>query len=172
MRYFEVGIIVNTQGIKGEVRVIPTNDDVSRFEMFKTVYVLRNEVLTAYTVERSRLHKQFVILKFKEVTDMNEAEKLKGCSVKIAESDVVPLDEDEYFYGDLYGIEVFAEDGERIGELKEILSTGANDVYIIDDQKSKGGRLLIPATKEFIVQVDIKGRKMTVRIADGLRDVK
>jgi len=167
MKYFEIGKIVNTQGIKGEVRIISSSFDEKRFELLETVEVfIRNEI-RILTIENVRYHKQFVIIKFKEVSDMTQAEKLKTGVIKVTEDKALPLGADEYYISDLYGMEVRTAEGEYLGKLKDIMFTGANDVYVVGDEGTK--EILIPAIKQCIKEVNIEKREMVVTLLEGLR---
>ncbi len=162
---FEIGKIVNTQGIKGVVRVIPMTDDIKRFELLKSVYVCgkQDEV---YEIENVSYHKQFVLIKFKGVDDMTTAEnKLKNKMLKIDDEDALPLNEDEYYIRDLIGCSVFTKDGEEFGEVKDILFTGANDCYVV---KHEGKDVLIPAIKQCVLDIDIENKKITIELLKGL----
>ncbi len=162
---FEIGKIVNTQGIKGEVRALPHTDNINRFKKLKSVYVCTKKENKLMDIEKVRFHKQFVVIKFKDINDMNEAEKLKECMLKVDEEDAIKLEEDEYFIRDLYGINVFDEEHIAIGVLKDIIFTGANDVYVIE---TEDGEFLLPAIKQCIIDINIKENKMIVHILEGL----
>jgi 16S rRNA processing protein RimM len=165
-RYFVVGEIVNTQGIKGEVRVIPHTDDITRFELLDEILVEKKGKLEKYAIEGVRYHKQFVLLKFKGVDDMTTAEKLKTCMLKIPESQALPLEEGEYYIRDLYDLKVIDEDGAEIGILHDILFTGANDVYIVRPKTGKD--IYLPAIKSCVLNVNLDEGTMTVHIPEGL----
>lgn len=168
-KYFVVGKIVNTQGIKGEVRVLPTTDDVSRFELLDFVYVDKKGNIQKYEIENVRYHKQFVIIKFKGIDDMTAGETLKNTEVKITEDMALPLGEDEYYISDLYSMEVVTDDGELLGTIQDIIFTGANDVYVVRNDESEKSEILIPAIKQCILNVDKENNKMTVKLLEGLR---
>lgn len=171
-KYFVVGKIVNTQGIKGEVRVLPTTDDVSRFELLDFVYVDKKGNIQKYEIENVRYHKQFVIIKFKGIDDMTAGETLKNTEIKITEDMALPLGEDEYYISDLYSMEVVTDDGELLGTIQDIIFTGANDVYVVrndESEKSEKSEILIPAIKQCILNVDKENNKMTVKLLEGLR---
>ena len=153
--YFVIGDVVNTQGIKGEVRVIPCTDDESRFELLDSVFLEQRGKMTEYYIENVRYHKQFVLLKFEGVDDMTP-------------EDALPLEEGEYYIRDLYDMNVVTDEGENLGIIKDILFTGANDVYVVKPEKGKD--ILIPAIKECILDVDVENKKMTVKLLKGLRD--
>ena len=165
--YFVVGNIVNTQGIKGEVRVMPTVDDVARFKLLDHIFVDRKGNIKEYEVENVRFHKQFVLLKLKGVDDMNTAETLKGTVVKITEDMAVPCEEDEYYIKDLYDMKVVTVDGEELGVISDVIFTGATDVYAV--KNTSGNEILIPAIKDCIISVDVENNLMTVKLLEGLR---
>ncbi len=165
--YFEIGRIVNTQGIKGDVRVVPMTDDHTRFELLDFVYVQMRNELKKLHIEHVWYHKQFVILKFKEIGDMTEAEKYKNCLIKITPELALPLSENEFYIRDLLGLLVVTDEGEELGLLDDIIETGANDVYVVN---TGGKELLIPAIKQCILKVDLENKKMTVKLLEGLRD--
>ena len=120
------------------------------------------------TVESVKFFKQFVILKFKGIDNINDIEKYKTKSLYVTRANAVRLRKDEYFIADLLGVDVWEDNGEKLGVLKDVIETGANDVYVITLEDGK--ELLIPAIKECILDVDIENRKMTVHVMDGLRD--
>ncbi len=166
-RFFEIGVISNTHGIKGVLKVFPTTDYPERFKKLKKVFVELRGKTEVHNVENVWYHKQFVLLKLSGIDSMTDAEAYKTGRILIEESDAVPLEENEYYVRDLYDMEVFTEEGELLGIIKDVFPTGANDVYVI----SKEGEpdLLIPAIKDCILNVDVAGRKMTVRLLKGLR---
>jgi len=165
--YFVIGKIVNTQGIKGEVRVIPYTDDITRFELLDYIYIDKNGSIKRYNIQNIRYHKQFVLLKIKGIDDMTAAQYLKNCEIKIESKDALPLKEDEYYIRDLYDIDVVTNNGEELGKITDIIFTGANDVYVVRDKYKK--EILIPAIKDCILKVDLNNKKMTVKLLEGLR---
>lgn len=165
--YFVIGNIVNTQGIKGEVRVMPTVDDVSRFELLEHIFIDRKGNIKEYEIENVRFHKQFVLLKLKGVDDMTTAETLKGTVIKITEDMAIPCEDDEYYIRDLYDMEVVTVEGEKLGIITDVIFTGANDVYAVKNEEGK--EILIPAIKECIIKVDVENNAMTVKLLEGLR---
>lgn len=165
-KYFVIGKIVNTQGIKGEMRVVPTTDDISRFQLLDYVYVDRKGNIEKFEVENTRFHKQFVLLKLKGIDDMTTAEGFKNSDVKVTEDMALPLEEDEYYISDLYSMSVITDDGEDLGTIEDIIFTGANDVYVVRKDDSE---ILIPAIKQCILKVDTENKKMTVKLLKGLR---
>ena len=167
MSYFEIGKIVNTQGLKGELRVIPMTDDPKRFESLKTIEVFSKNQTKVYEIEQVRYHKQFVLLKLKGISDINDAEILRNSMIKIPQDMALPLEEDEYYIRDIYGLKVITNEGEDLGIIHDIIFTGANDVYIVKKENKKD--LLIPAIKQCILNVDVSNKIMTVKLLEGLR---
>ena len=166
MKYFEIGKIVNTQGIKGEIRVLPTTDDPKRFELLKEIEVFNKNIKKIYTITTVRYHKKFVILKLKEINDMNEAETLKNNIIKITEDKVLPLKENEYYIQDLYGMSVITIDSQNLGKITDILlNESANDVYVVKNETTE---ILIPAIKQCVLAVDVSSNTMTVNLLEGL----
>lgn len=165
--YFVIGKIVNTQGIKGEMRVLPMTEDVKRFDELDFIYLDLKGKIEKYNIKSIRYHKQFVLINLEGITDMTSAEKLKGAEIKITEDMVLPLDENEYYIRDIYDMEVVTEEGEILGIIKDIIYTGANDVYCVKD--NEGNEILIPAIKQCILNVDVVNKKMTVKLLEGLR---
>ncbi|MBM7867060.1 16S rRNA processing protein RimM [Heliobacterium gestii] len=165
-----VGQIVNTQGVRGQVRVWPLTETPSRFFELKRVFVEAPtqglpEVLT---ITGAHLMKKVVIVDFQEIGDMNQAERLKGCYLTIPVEEVPPPEADSYYHFQLEGLSVFTEAGEKLGQIVEILETGSNDVYVVR-QSSTPGDVLIPALKSVVLKVDLDAETMTVRLPEGLR---
>ncbi len=164
--YFVIGKIVNTQGIKGDLRVIPTTDYISRFDSLDFVYIDKRGNIDKYDIQNVRYHKQFVLLKLKGVDNMTIAESFKNSEIKITKDMALPLGEDEYYIRDLYSMDVVTDLGESLGKIEDIIFTGANDVYVVRNDISE---ILIPAIKQCILKVDKENNKMTVRLLEGLR---
>lgn len=166
-----IGHIVNTQGVKGDLRVIPLTDDITRFEKLETLTLERNnKEIGQYTIEKVWYHKNFVILKFKEIQNMTEAEKLKDSLIVISREQAITLPEDTYFIGDLVGLEVYSDENEHLGSIVEVIRTGSNDVFVVKKQGVKK-ELLIPFIKSCVLQVDLENQKVLVHLLEGLRDL-
>ena len=161
-----VGVITSTHGIKGEVKVFPTTDDPARFKKLKECVIAGKRGNINVTVQSVKFFKQFVILKFKEFDNINDIERYKRCPLLVERKDAVELEEDEYFIADMIGIEVVTEDDKPFGTLKDVMETGANDVYVIDTDEH--GEVLVPAIRECILDVDIENQKMKIHLMDGL----
>ena len=169
--FFKVGIITSTHGLHGEVKVYPTTDDVKRFKRLKKVTLDTGKARTSGTeleIESVKFFKQFAILKFKGIDSIEDVEKYRKASLMVPRSDAVRLRKDEYFIADLIGLEVRDEDGTKIGTLKDVMETGANDVYVIT--LSDGRELLLPAIKQCVLEVDVEAGFIRIHILDGLLD--
>lgn len=162
----QVGIITKTHGLRGEVKVFPTTDDVHRFKKLKEVILDTGREKITLEIEGVRFLKNLVILKFKGIDNINDIERNTGKSLYVTRENAVKLGKDEYFIADLIGIDVFDEEGRRLGVLKDVIETGANDVYSIELENSQ--ELLLPAIKQCILDVDIDNKKMKVHVLDGL----
>lgn len=163
--FLQVGVISSTHGIRGEVKVYPTTDDAARFKKLKKVLLDTGKERMELEVQSVKFFKQFVILKFKDIDNINDIEKYKGRSLLVPREDAVELGENEYYIADLIGMEVFAGE-ERFGVLRDVMETGANEVYVIDSEKH--GEVLVPAIRDCILDVDVENRTMVIRLLDGL----
>ncbi|HHT89194.1 MAG TPA: ribosome maturation factor RimM [Clostridiales bacterium] len=164
--YIRVGVITSTHGIKGEVKVYPTTDDINRFEYLDRVYLDLGKEYKPLRIEQVRYYKQLIILKFKDINDINDIEKYKGKDLLIPKDEAIKLNEDEYFIFDLIDSEVYSEDGTKLGIVTEVLTSSANDVYVV--KTSDNRELLLPAIKECILDVDTANKKIIVHLMDGL----
>lgn len=162
----QVGVISSTHGIRGEVKVFPTTDDPGRFKKLKHVILDTGKEQKNLEITGVKFFKQFVILKFKGIDNINDIEKYKGKSLYVTRENAVRLKKDEYFIADLVDMQVFLEDGTPFGVLTDVMKTGANDVYCIQTQEH--GEVLIPAIGECILDVDVEGQKMMIHLMPGL----
>ena len=162
----KVGVITTTHGVRGEVKVFPTTDAAERF--LELEYVLRDtgRELRRLDIKNVRFFKNLVILKFDGIDNINDIEKYKGKDLWIPREEAQELGEDEYYIADLQGLNVVLEDGTEFGTLRDVMETGANDVYIIDSNEH--GEVLLPAIKECILDVDLEKNTMTVHLMKGL----
>lgn len=165
-KQLQVGVISSTHGIRGEVKVFPTTDDPARFKKLKRVYLETGREQIQLEIQGVKFFKQFVIVKFKEIDNINDIERYKGKSLMIDREDAVDLCEDEYYIADMIGMEVYLEDGSFFGSLKDVMETGANDVYIVDS--TEHGEVLLPAIKDCILDINIEENRMMVHLMEGL----
>jgi 16S rRNA processing protein RimM len=162
----QVGVITQTHGIRGEVKVYPTTDDAARFRNLKEVILDTGKDRFTLKIENVKFFKQFVILKFQEYDSINDVEKYKRARLLVPRDQAVKLKKDEYFVADMIGLTVVTDEGETLGELKDVLATGANDVYVVS--RADGTEVLLPAIKECILAVDMEKRVIKAHIMDGL----
>ncbi len=166
--FFQVGIITSTHGVRGEIKVFPTTDDARRFKRLKEVIVDTGKEQITMEIEGVKFFKQFVILKFKGIDSINDVEKYRKSSLWVPRKNAVRLSRDEYFVADLMGLRVRDEDGSEIGVLRDVMETGANDVYIID--LDDGRELLLPAIRQCVLEVDVEAGFIKIHILEGLLD--
>lgn len=165
---FQVGVITSTHGVRGEVKVFPTTDDVRRFKRLKEVLLDTGKEEILLEIEGVKFFKQLAILKFKGYDTINEIEKFRQKSLYVTRDNAVGLRKDEYFIADLVGLKVLDEEEKEIGVLKNVVQTGANDVYEI--AMKDGRELLLPAIKQCVLQVKVEEGFMKVHILEGLLD--
>ena len=161
----QVGAIIKTHGIKGEVKVYPLTDDVQRFKKLKEVILEPEKDNIILEIESVKFQKNIVILKFKGFDSINDIEVHVKKGIFVTRKDAVPLDEDEYFVADLIGLDVVTDDDKAFGVVKDVLHTGANDVYVIEHQ---GKEVLVPAIKECILDINIADNLMRIHLMKGL----
>lgn len=164
--YLRVGVISSTHGIAGEVKVFPTTDDNQRFKKLKQVFLDTGKEYLELEIERVRFFKQMVIVKFKGYDNINDIEKYKGKDLLVTRENAVPLAENEYFIYDIIDAEVETEDGKSLGVLKEVLTTGANDVYVV--KLPDGKELLLPVIDDCVKEIDTENKKVIVHLMPGL----
>ncbi|SEK61390.1 16S rRNA processing protein RimM [Pseudobutyrivibrio ruminis] len=168
---YQVGSITQTHGIRGEVKVFPLTDDISRFKNMKNLLLdAGKEGYISLEVENARPQKNLVILKFKGIDNINDIEKYKGHGLYVTKDNRVDLKEDEYFIADLIGCDVYLDSDKdnRFGTISDVMETGANDVYEITLESGK--TVLVPAIKDCILDVDIEGGRMEIHLMEGLMD--
>ena len=161
----EIGQIVNTFGIKGEVKVVPFTDDINRFDDLEKVYVKTKKESKLYKVENARYHKNMVLLKFEGINNPEDAESLKNSFLEVDREDAIPLEEGTYFIADLIGLEVYTDDGKLLGKVEDIYNTGSKDIYVVKDELGK--QVLLPGIDEVIKEVKLDDR-IIVHLIPGL----
>lgn len=169
---FRVGVITGTHGIKGDVKVHPTTEDPQRFKKLKDVLLGDDEsqkALVSLTVCGVRFFKNIVIVSFKEFNNINEVEGLKGQSLFVTRQNAIPLEEGEYYIKDMIGLKVITDTGETLGTLKDVIETGANDVYQIAMEGRKD--LLVPMIPECSRGVDLEEGTITLHLLPGLLEL-
>lgn len=168
-KMFNAGKIVNTHGIRGEVKVLRISDFEERFAVGKQIFLVKeNGQSIPLTIDERRTHKGFDLLHFEGYANINDVEPFKGCQLKITENQLTDLNKDEFYYHEIIGCEVYTTAAEKLGEIIEILSPGANDVWVV--KQTKGKDLLIPYIKDIVKDVDISGKKVVIEPMEGLLD--
>ena len=162
----KVGVITTTHGVRGEVKVFPTTDDAERFLDIEYVLLDTGKELRRLNIQNVKFFKNLAILKFEGVDNINDIEMYKGRDLWIPREEAQELGEDEYYVADLIGMDVVLEDGSKFGTLKDVMETGANDVYVVED--AKGEEILLPAIRECILDVDVEKNVMTIHLMKGL----
>lgn len=165
-----VGKLVNTHGIKGEIKVLSHTDfPEQRFAPGKKLYLIPTNGNSFWiTIISVRLHKEMYILKVEGFNNINEVEKYKGSILKVSKDDVVELPENEYYFHDIIGCVVYTDEDQdkALGVITEILTPGANDVWVV--KPSSGPNILIPVIDEVVLDVDVKNQKVQVHLMEGL----
>lgn len=163
--YLQVGVITATHGLQGEVKVFPTTDDPKRYSQLKAVWLDTGKEKIRLEVERVRYFKQFVIVKWKGLDRIEDVEKYKKKNLYVTREHAVKLKKDEYFIADLIGLSVSDDQGQMLGTLTDVLSTGANDVYVVTEGERE---ILIPAIGQCILEVNVEDGFMRVHLLEGL----
>lgn len=170
-QYYLVGKIVNTQALRGEVRVMATTDfPEERFKIGATLAIFNgNKLVETVEVDGHRLHKNFNLLHFKGKDNINDVEKFKGFDLKVAgtERGADELDENEFYYDDIIGLEVYTTDEIYLGKVREITSLPSNDVWAIQ-RPNKGKDILIPYIEDIVLEIDLSGNRVVIEPMDGL----
>lgn len=166
----QVGAILDTHGLRGEVKVFPTTDDASRYDDLTEVELQKKDGSYLHMeVEHVRYFKNLVIVKFKHYDNINDIEQYKKCNLYVTREHAVELAEDEYFVADLIGLTARSDGGEILGTLADVLTTGANDVYVIRTPEKE--ELLVPAIHDCVQEVNIQEGYVTLHLLPGLREL-
>jgi 16S rRNA processing protein RimM len=163
-----IGVVTTTHGIRGEVKVFPTTDDVTRFKKCDEVILVTKKGNLTLHVQNVKFFKNIVILKFKEFNDINEVEGFRKCDLMVTRENALPLEEGSYYLCDVIGASVQKEDGSLIGEVTDVLETGANNVFVI--QTTEGKEVLFPVIPQCIKKVDTEAGVVTAHVMAGLMD--
>lgn len=166
MEYIEIGQIVNTNGLKGVVKVNPFTDDISKFEDLKYVYIQLKNELKKVKIEQVRYNKNQVLLKLEGIDSIEKAEKYRNFYLKAEKESQEDLGEDTYYIVDLIGLDVYSDKNEYLGKIEDVFPTGSNDVYVVKDNLGK--QILIPAIADVVKEVDLKNKKMIINLIPGL----
>ncbi|MGN1298181.1 MAG: ribosome maturation factor RimM [Clostridia bacterium] len=165
-KYLEIGQIINTFGIKGMVKVKPFTENVRRFDKLEKIYIENKKSRKEYEIEEVKYHKDMVLIKFKGINTLEEANLLRESYLIVDREKEEPLEEGTYYIVDMIGLEVYTEEGELLGKLEDIFNTGSNDIYVVKNELGK--QILLPAIGEVIKQIDMENKKMIVHLISGL----
>lgn len=160
----EIGQIVNTHGLRGDLKVMPWCDDPEIFDELAYVIIDGEE----YDIEKSRMQKNMVLLKLAGIDDINDAEKYRNKILTVPREELGELPEGTYYICDLLGCNVTTDQGRDLGEVKDIIKTGSNDVYVVED--ASGKQVLIPVIDEVVLSVDVDEKKIVIKPLKGLID--
>ena len=161
-----IGKVVSTQGNKGEVNVLPLTDSIDRFKNLATVFLRNNHGQTIINIEKIRIKKDMVILKLKDIENIEEAKMIVGSFLEVERKNAVKLPKDTYFIFEIIGLEVYDENNVFLGKVENVISTGSNDIYIVKDKNEK--ELFIPAICEVVKNINLEKKRITINIVDGL----
>ena len=162
----EIGQIVNTFGIKGMVKIKPFTDDIRRFDELKKVYVEKKGNQVEYEIEEVKYHKDMVLIKFKGIDKVEQAELLRNSYLSVSRDSVEKLEEGRYYIVDMLGLEVYSDEQVLLGTLEDIFNTGSNDIYVVKNKEGK--QILLPAIQDVIKQIDMENKKIIVHLLPGL----
>ena len=163
-----VGVITTTHGVRGEVKVFPTTDDPQRFKKLKQVILDNGKQQMDLEIASVKFFKNMVILKFKGLDNINDVEKFKQADLLVTRENAVKLKPGEYFIADLIGLKGISDEGEDLGELTDVIQTGANDVYVFS--KEGMSDLLVPKIPDCVKDISLEEGTVLVHLLPGLRD--
>ncbi len=164
--FITIGKVVSTQSNKGEVNVLPLTDSTDRFKNLDTVFLRNSNGLTTLNIEKIRIKENAVILKLKDIENIQEAKMIVGSFLEVEREKAVKLPKDAYFIFEIIGLEVYDENNIFLGKVENVISTGSNDVYIVKDKNKK--ELFIPAIREVVKNINLEKKRITVKMVDGL----
>lgn len=167
-KYFRVGVISNTHGIKGEVKVYPTTEDIKRFDDLKDALIDTGKEFMDVHVTGVKYFKNMVIVKFKEFDNINDVIPYKGKDLLVTRENAIQKNDGKYFIADLVGCDVITDTDEHLGVLTDVLQTGANDVYVV--KMDNGKEVLLPVIEQCVLKKDIEKQVITVHLMKGLID--
>ena len=165
MDYTIVGKIINSHGIKGEVKVYPLTHDIERFSTFKMAYLGEEKIKVE--IQNVKYHKGIAILKLKDFDDINQILKFKDMDIYVDEENKIVLPKDHYFIYDLINCQVFDMSGKNLGFISNVIQAASNDVYVVSDIPNNK-EYLIPVVKQFVKQVDIENKRIVIDPIEGM----
>ena len=164
--YLELGQVVNTKGLKGEIKLNSFAEDNSVFQKLSTVFLKQKDSIKEYKIQNAYCHKNQMIIKFKECNSIDEAENLRNSYLLVKKEDLGELPEGVYYIADLIGLDVYTDENVLLGKVDDIYSTGANNIYVVKDELGK--QRLLPEIEEVIKNINIDEGKIIVHLIEGL----
>ena len=164
--FITIGKVVSTQGNRGEVNVLPLTDSIDRFENLDNVFLRNKNSQKILNIEKIRIKKDTVILKLKDIENIQEAKMIVGSFLEVERKNAVKLPKGAYFIFEIIGLEVYTENNIFLGKVENVISTGSNDVYIVKGKNKK--ELFIPAISEVVKNVNLEKKRITINMVDGL----
>ena len=161
-----IGKVVSTQSNKGEVNVLPLTDSIDRFKKLDNVFLRSKKSQTILSVEKIRKRKDMVILKLKDIENIEEAKMIVGSFLEVERKNAVKLPKETYFIFEIIGLEVYDENNIFLGKVENVISTGSNDVYVVKSKDKE--ELFIPAIREVVKNVNLEKKRITIKMVDGL----
>jgi len=161
-----IGKVVSTQGNKGEVNVLPLTDSIDRFKNLDNFFLRSKKSQTILNVEKIRKRKDTVILKLKDIENIEEAKMIVGSFLEVERKNAVKLPKETYFIFEIIGLEVYDENNIFLGKVENVISTGSNDVYVVKNKDKE--ELFIPAIREVVKNVNLEKKRITIKMLDGL----
>ncbi|MCR4721708.1 MAG: ribosome maturation factor RimM [Lachnospiraceae bacterium] len=161
-----VGVITSPHGIHGEVNIFPTTDDPKRFTKLKKVIIDTKKTQTKMKISGIKFFKNMVIATLSGIEDRTQAEKYRSADILIEREDALPLEEDEFYICDIIGFTVTSDEGEKLGQLEDVLTSSANDVYVVSDEE--GREILIPSIRDCIISIDMNSKNIVVHLLKGM----
>jgi len=164
--FIMIGKVVSTQGNKGEVNVLPLTDSIERFKNLDNVFLRNKNSQTILNVEKIRIKKDTVILKLKDIENLEEAKMIVGSFLEVERKNAVKISKDTYFIFEIIGLEVYSENNIFLGKVENVISTGSNDVYVV--RRKDKEELFIPAIHDVVKNIDLEKKRITINMVDGL----
>jgi len=164
--FIVIGKVVSTQGNKGEVNVLPLTDSIDRFKNLDNVFLRNKNSHPTLTVEKIRIKKDTIILKLKDIKNIEEAKMIVGSFLEVERKNAVKLSKDTYFIFEIIGLEVYTENNIFLGKVENVISTGSNDVYVVKRKDKE--ELFIPAIHDVVKNIDLEKKRITINMVDGL----
>ncbi len=161
-----IGKVVSTQGNKGEVKVWPLTDSIDRFKNLASIFLRNNTIRKTLRIEKIRSKENTVILKLEDIDNIEKAKMVVGSFLEVKRENTIRLSKDTYFIFEIIGLEVYTVNNIFLGKVKNVISTGSNDVYIVKNKNNK--EILIPAIREVVKNINLEKKLITVKMVDGL----